>query len=193
MQETDICFYCNKSNNLVLYRCDRCKHILYCSSECQRIHWPKHKVLCKQRAANLEKIHIRELFESREAELYEKLLSMPCNGDEWNNIRDSWFQIYKKTQKLQVDSYFESIDDTFKMNKNIVPCYCNKHKRLFLRLNSNNSYNCIIYISLDEMTNYESFIKAIQKIYPTFDKTLHHGWQQWESIRFQFWTQPPRS
>jgi len=190
MQETDICFYCNKSNNLVLYRCDRCKHILYCSSECQRIHWPKHKVLCKQRAANLEKINIRELFESREAELYEKVLSMPFD-DEWNETKDSWFQIKKKTLELQFDSYFESIDDTFKVNKYGVPCHCNKHKRLIIRLNNNNI--CTIYISLDEMTNYESFIKAIQKIYPTFDKTLHHGWQQWTSIRFQPWTKPPKS
>jgi hypothetical protein len=43
------------------------------------------------------------------------------------------------------------------------------------------------------MTNYESFIKAIQKIYPTFDKTLHHGWQQWTSMRFQPWTKPPKT
>ena len=190
MQETDICFYCNKSNNLVLYRCDRCKHTLYCDSECQRLHWSKHKVLCKQRAANLEKIHIRELFESREAELYEKVVSMPLS-DEWNETKDNWFQIKKKTQELQVNSYFESIDDTFKVNKNRVPCHCNKHKRLIIRLNNNN--NCNIYISLDEMTNYESFIKAIQKIYPSFDKTLHHGWQQWISIRYRFSTEPPKS
>ena len=191
MQETDICFYCNKGNNLVLYRCDRCKHILYCSSECQRIHWPKHKVLCKQRAANLEKINIRELFESREAELYEKVLSMPFS-DEWNKTKDSWEKIHSKTIELQDNSYFESIDDTFKVIKNRVHDICNCHKRLILRLNDNNRCNTF-YISLDEMTNYESFIKAIQKIYPSFDKTLHHGWQQWISIRYRFSTEPPKN
>ena len=103
MQETDICFYCNKSNNLVLYRCDRCKHTLYCDIECQRIHWPKHKVLCKQRAANLEKIHIRELFESREAELYEKVLSMPFS-DEWNKTKDIWDKIHSKTKVIGVQT-----------------------------------------------------------------------------------------
>eukprot|EP00929_Paragymnodinium_shiwhaense_P078031 TRINITY_DN40355_c0_g1_i1.p1 TRINITY_DN40355_c0_g1~~TRINITY_DN40355_c0_g1_i1.p1 ORF type:complete len:454 (-),score=65.65 TRINITY_DN40355_c0_g1_i1:171-1532(-) len=34
-------------------RCGRCKSALYCSADCQRKHWPKHKGPCKQGAAML--------------------------------------------------------------------------------------------------------------------------------------------
>ena len=30
-----------------MLQCSRCKSILYCSENCQRQHWPKHRNLCK--------------------------------------------------------------------------------------------------------------------------------------------------
>jgi hypothetical protein len=33
--------------------CKSCMHVKYCDAMCQRNHWPKHKIDCKQRAAQL--------------------------------------------------------------------------------------------------------------------------------------------
>jgi TPR repeat protein len=36
-----------------LKACKSCKHVKYCNAKCQRNHWPTHKQICKQRAAEL--------------------------------------------------------------------------------------------------------------------------------------------
>lgn len=41
------CAYCNKSDTKLL-RCGRCKTTYYCSKECQKPHWKKHKKVCKK-------------------------------------------------------------------------------------------------------------------------------------------------
>ncbi|KAK0501488.1 hypothetical protein EDD18DRAFT_737949 [Armillaria luteobubalina] len=39
-----------------LAQCARCKHIYYCSKQCQQINWPYHKESCKDLSAHLKKI-----------------------------------------------------------------------------------------------------------------------------------------
>ncbi len=42
---TQQCAVCCKSQNLL--QCGRCKKPKYCSSQCQKYEWPKHKLICK--------------------------------------------------------------------------------------------------------------------------------------------------
>lgn len=44
-----ICFSCNDSDNLKLFRCKSCKFVQYCGVSCQITHWKTtHKNLCNQ-------------------------------------------------------------------------------------------------------------------------------------------------
>jgi hypothetical protein len=49
------CAECGKEEGETssLKTCKSCMVVKYCSVACQRNHWPKHKKLCKQRAAEL--------------------------------------------------------------------------------------------------------------------------------------------
>lgn len=39
------CANCNKSDSTL--RCSKCRQIYYCSKDCQKTHWAKHKLVCK--------------------------------------------------------------------------------------------------------------------------------------------------
>ena len=47
LRPADVCCYCTKQN-ANLKRCGSCKSISYCSVECQRAHWPIHKLFCSR-------------------------------------------------------------------------------------------------------------------------------------------------
>jgi hypothetical protein len=47
------CAECSEEGGVSLKTCKACMSVQYCSAECQRNHWPKHKKQCKQRAAEL--------------------------------------------------------------------------------------------------------------------------------------------
>ena len=47
------CAECGKEGGASLKICKSCMLVKYCNAECQHKHWPKHKKLCKQRAAEL--------------------------------------------------------------------------------------------------------------------------------------------
>ena len=47
------CADCGKEGGVSLKACKACMLVKYCGAECQRYHWPTHKKLCKQRAAEL--------------------------------------------------------------------------------------------------------------------------------------------
>lgn len=52
--ESKRCTACGKGDkDAVLKTCVACKLARYCSVECQKAHWPKHKKECKRRAAEL--------------------------------------------------------------------------------------------------------------------------------------------
>ncbi|KAJ7249479.1 hypothetical protein C8J57DRAFT_1357132 [Mycena rebaudengoi] len=51
------CRTCQAREPLVtLSKCNNCKHIYYCSKECQKAHWKLHKVECREMSAQREKI-----------------------------------------------------------------------------------------------------------------------------------------
>ena len=43
-------------NRVTLQRCGRCRQVLYCSRDCQRAHWPRHKSDCAAPGSPPEKI-----------------------------------------------------------------------------------------------------------------------------------------
>ena len=52
---THCCADCGEEEggDVSLKTCKACMLVKYCSANCQRNHWPKHKLVCKQRAAKL--------------------------------------------------------------------------------------------------------------------------------------------
>jgi tetratricopeptide (TPR) repeat protein len=55
MNEIDVvcCADCGEEGGASLKACTACKLVKYCNADCQRNHWPTHKKLCKERAAEL--------------------------------------------------------------------------------------------------------------------------------------------
>ncbi|KAF7338739.1 MYND-type domain-containing protein [Mycena sanguinolenta] len=51
------CRTCDAREPLVtLLRCNNCKHVYYCSKDCQRSNWKHHKVECREIVAEQEKV-----------------------------------------------------------------------------------------------------------------------------------------
>ena len=44
---------CGEEGGVSLKMCEACMQVKYCNAECQKNHWPKHKIPCKLRAAEL--------------------------------------------------------------------------------------------------------------------------------------------
>lgn len=40
------CFFCGRTNQIVMMRCSACKKARYCDKQCQKLHWPVHKHVC---------------------------------------------------------------------------------------------------------------------------------------------------
>ena len=55
MNEIDVfcCAECGKDGGISLKTCKACMQVKYCNAECQHKHWPKHKIPCKIRVAEL--------------------------------------------------------------------------------------------------------------------------------------------
>ena len=56
---TNCCADCGEEGGASLKACKSCMLVKYCNADCQRNHWPKHKSVCKRRAAE---IHDEALF-----------------------------------------------------------------------------------------------------------------------------------
>jgi hypothetical protein len=48
------CDECGKEGGVSLKACKSCMQVKYCNAKCQKNHWPKHKIECKRRAAELQ-------------------------------------------------------------------------------------------------------------------------------------------
>jgi hypothetical protein len=53
MATNSCCAECGEEGGASLKICGACGLVRYCNAECQKKHWPKHKIECKQRAAEL--------------------------------------------------------------------------------------------------------------------------------------------
>jgi len=50
---TNCCADCGEEGGASLKACKSCMLVKYCNADCQRNHWPKHKSVCKRRAAEI--------------------------------------------------------------------------------------------------------------------------------------------
>jgi len=48
-----VCAECGKEGGVSLKTCKACMQVRYCNAECQKNHWPTHKIECKLRASEL--------------------------------------------------------------------------------------------------------------------------------------------
>ena len=53
MATNSCCAECGEEGGVGLKTCKSCMLVKYCNAECQKKHWPKHKKVCKERAAEL--------------------------------------------------------------------------------------------------------------------------------------------
>jgi tetratricopeptide (TPR) repeat protein len=53
MNEIDVCAECGEKGGASLKTCKSCMNVRYCNADCQKRHWPTHKKICKERAAEL--------------------------------------------------------------------------------------------------------------------------------------------
>ena len=51
--DAQCCAECGKEGGVSLKTCKACMSVKYCNASCQHKHWPKHKIPCKERAAEL--------------------------------------------------------------------------------------------------------------------------------------------
>jgi hypothetical protein len=128
---------------------------------------------------------VRKLFELKEAEFYQRLLSTPITP-EWELIKIAWKKINQMTVHLQHQYPLEDIEGKIKIGGSskypVSPSP--EHKAVLITL-KNSTIECV-YMTPNEMMNYDLYVKAIQKELPTFDGVRHGGWQHWTSIR-RYW------
>jgi hypothetical protein len=70
----DQCFTCKKDNS-ELKKCSNCLSISYCSKECQRNDWKRHKLECEDKKKELD---------NRKREHYELLIEEFCSEKNWD-------------------------------------------------------------------------------------------------------------
>jgi len=83
MQSTDFsecCSCCGERH--CLKKCSACKMVRYCSGDCQKLHWPNHKLFCKQL-----KVHYDEKQKQEKQEELEKDLAK-VNAEEDKKIEE---------------------------------------------------------------------------------------------------------
>ncbi|EIW85735.1 hypothetical protein CONPUDRAFT_135346 [Coniophora puteana RWD-64-598 SS2] len=76
---SDGCASCDGHQNhssARLQRCAGCKRVMYCSTDCQRAHWPIHKKLCKLSAQMLQELSGLEPQAARSAAEFDKWASL---------------------------------------------------------------------------------------------------------------------
>lgn len=55
MVDENCCSHCMKTS-ANLKRCGKCRSVLYCNVECQRLHWPQHRSVCKSLKEAMSKV-----------------------------------------------------------------------------------------------------------------------------------------
>lgn len=55
-----VCEYCNKQKSK-MFKCSRCLIVRYCSPECQKNHWSRHKLGCKKIEADDPEIKLSKI------------------------------------------------------------------------------------------------------------------------------------
>ncbi|KAK0214459.1 hypothetical protein IW262DRAFT_1466186 [Armillaria fumosa] len=71
IRATKTCRHCHAREPAVkLSQCAQCRHIFYCSKECQKMNWPYHKVYCREAAALRKKIAEIETIDTSTAQKF---------------------------------------------------------------------------------------------------------------------------
>ncbi|KAL0575626.1 hypothetical protein V5O48_006351 [Marasmius crinis-equi] len=85
IRQTRACYNCgfqeNPSVSKKLMRCSKCQFTVYCSRECQREHYPFHKITCRDRMAERSEVEDLNINSAEDARCI----------DDWNRYKRSGF------------------------------------------------------------------------------------------------------
>ncbi|XP_075211841.1 uncharacterized protein LOC142318983 [Lycorma delicatula] len=126
-----VCFVCLKYNSS-LQKCSGCKLLFYCSKEHQKLHWPKHKELCRAVKLIIEKKDGNHLFNEVPADVgiynYKQVMVNLCEVILKRRTTQSECFLFYKPFICQVCHIYKHNSMIICSNCNTV-CYCSEaHK-----------------------------------------------------------------
>jgi hypothetical protein len=81
---------CSKCDELAHQKCGACQAVYYCSRECQKLHWPEHKIFC----GSFKRGYSPKITSYSAAEYLQKM----CNDPEFRDSQTTTEKLLREKQ-----------------------------------------------------------------------------------------------